>query len=454
MTTAINYITRYRSIIPLVVLRIIFGAVLFISTVRFIARGWVYDFYIKPVYHFPFFEGSWLQPPGSTGMYTLYGVMATAALLICIGLFYRIATPVFFLCFCYAELLDKTYYLNHYYLVTILSFLLTLVPAHRYWSLDVLRRPSLRVTEVPAWTVDIFRCQLCIVYFYAGVSKLTGDWLIDAMPLKIWLPAKGSLLLIGPLLQLAWMPYFFSWAGALFDLSVPFLLLNKRTRPYGYAAVIIFHTLTAILFQIGMFPYFMMSATLVFFSGNFFLQLVNKIKLLFAKRIAPIAMPARLPVQHRLQKWLLVLLCCHFLIQLAMPLRFLLYPGKLLWTEEGYRFSWRVMLMEKSGAAFFYVKDASGPRQFEVNNRQFLTAYQERMMETQPDMLLQYAHMLKTYYGQHGIKNPQVTVQCYVSLNGSGSRLYINNNVDLAAEKENFFGHKTWILPFTNKYSQ
>src|SRR5882724_3933386 len=196
-----NYFTRYRHIAPLAVLRIAFGAVLFISTIRFLAKGWVHDFYIVPRFHFPFYGFGWVHPMGATGMYTLYWVMALAALLICIGLFYRVAAPVFFLCFVYAELLDKTYYLNHYYFVTICSFLLILVPAHRYCSIDTLRKPSLRVTQVPAWTVLVFKYQLTIIYCCAGLSKLTRDWLINAMPLKIWLPAKASLPVIGPLLR-------------------------------------------------------------------------------------------------------------------------------------------------------------------------------------------------------------------------------------------------------------
>ncbi|MBS1597510.1 MAG: HTTM domain-containing protein [Bacteroidetes bacterium] len=446
-----NFLTRYRHIAPLAVFRIAFGAVLFYSTVRFIAKGWVYDFYIKPKFHFPFFGFEWLHPLESGYMYALYVMMAIAALFICLGLFYRLATPVFFLCFCYAELLDKTYYLNHYYLVTIISFLLIFVPANRYFSIDLLREPSLEITQVPAWTIWIFKLQLCIIYFFAGLSKLTSDWLLHAMPLKIWLLAKANVPLIGPLLAQSWTAYFFSWAGALFDLSIPFLLLNKSTRTIGYLLVLIFHSLTAVLFQIGMFPYLMISATLIFFSENFHVLLINKIRSLFNASHESSSRIIFLPVHPNRQKLILGLLTVYFFIQLLMPARFLLYPGKLLWTEEGYRFSWRVMLMEKSGAAFFYIKDPASGRKFEVNTANFLTAYQERMMETQPDMMLQYAHILQREYQKQGIQNPEVTVQSYVSLNGSGSMLYIDSTVNLANEKESWFGHKSWILPFTDK---
>lgn len=447
--TAIKYLTRYRNIAPLVVFRMAFGAVLFYSTCRFIARGWINDFYIHPKFHFPFFGFEWLAPMPPAIMYLLYVFMAVAALFICLGLFYRVAAVLFFLIFCYTELLDKTYYLNHYYLVTICSFLLIWVPANRFFSLDVLRKPGWLATQVPSWTILIFKYQLLIIYCCAGVSKLTNEWLIRAMPLKIWLPAKADVPVIGPLLKYEWIAYLFSWASALFDLTIPFILLNKSSRRFGYFLVIIFHLLTAILFQIGMFPWLMMSATLIYFSEGFHLKLILQMRKIFGKE-DPAPAERYLPVNKNFQHTGLFLLGCYFFIQLMLPFRHLFYPGNLLWTEQGYRFSWRVMLMEKSGTSFFYVREGMHGRKFQVNNAEFLTPYQERMVETQPDMILQYAHILKWQYLEKGFSDPQVTVESYVSLNGTGSQLYIDSSVNLAGENESWFAAKKWILPYKN----
>ena len=448
--TATNYLTRYRHIAPLIVFRMAFGLVLFISTIRFIAHGWIKEFYLSPKFHFPFLGFEWLRLMPPAIMYLLYIVMAIAALCICLGFFYRIATISFFLIFCYAELLDKTYYLNHYYLVTICSFLLIWVPANRFFSLDTWRKPQLTVTQVPSWTILIFKYQLLIIYCCAGISKLTNDWLIYAMPLKIWLPAKSNLPLIGSLLNYSWTAYLFSWASALFDLAIPFVLLNASTRRFGYVLVIIFHTLTAVLFQIGMFPWLMMSATLIYFSEDSHRKLIDWIRI-------PIAGPGPehtglryLPVNAGAQKAGLILLGLFLAAQVFIPFRYLLYPGKLLWTEEGYRFSWRVMLMEKSGTCYFYVKDGPAGRKMQVDQGAFLTAYQERMLETQPDMMLQFAQILKQDFQRQGMTDPRVTVESYVSLNGSGSRLFIDSTINLANEEEGWFSHKKWILPFEN----
>jgi hypothetical protein len=43
----------------------------------------------------------------------------------------------------------------------------------------------------------------------------------------------------------------------------------------------------------------------------------------------------------------IVFISCFIAFQLLFPFRYLCYPNELFWTEEGFRFSWRVMLMEK-----------------------------------------------------------------------------------------------------------
>jgi hypothetical protein len=393
-------------------------------------KGWVDEFYVRPGFHFPFYGFEWVRPLPASGMHFIFWLMASAALLIALGLFYRLSVFAFLVSFTYVELLDKTYYLNHYYFVTVFTFLLLLVPAGRYYSLDVLRKPSSKVVRVPAWTIIILQAQLILVYFLAGLSKLTVDWMINAMPLRIWLPANNGMPVIGSLLARGWVAYAFSWFGAVFDLSIGFLLLYRRTRLVAYIFVVLFHVLTAVLFKIGMFPYIMIAATLVFF---------------------PVGKLQEAGASWQPEKWrpkvLYPLLVLYFFVQIILPFRYLLYPGKLFWTEQGYRFSWRVMLMEKTGTCFFYVKDPATGRRGEVNNSQYLTAFQERQMATQPDMLLQYAHYLYSVYQHKGIKDPVITVEDYVTLNGSGSRLYIDSTTDLARQRETFLPI-TWILPF------
>lgn len=397
-----------------------------ISCVRFIALGWVDEQYIRPTMHFPYLGFEWVTVLGAQQMYILFGVMTVAAIGIMLGAWYRISAVVFFLCFTYIELIDKTYYLNHYYFVSLAAFLFCLVPAHRRFSFDVWRRPELRVDSIPQWTLDVFKFQIGLVYFYAGIAKITSSWLIDAMPLRIWLPAQSDLPVIGPLMTLWWLPWAFAWIGMIYDVSVPFLLSWKRTRLIAYLAVIVFHVVTGMMFQIGVFPLVMIAMTLVFFSDRFPAEQRSEV------------------VQRKTSAVAAWALATFFVVQILVPWRYLLYPGELLWTEEGYRFSWRVMLMEKAGTAAFVVEDRATGRRGYVDNSAFLNAHQEKQMSMQPDMILQYAHKLHDHYEALGMKDPRVTAEVWVTLNGAPSALLIDPDRDLSREELGFHSYD-WI---------
>jgi len=436
-------------IAPLVVFRIAFGLLMFGSMLRFMLKGWVDQLYINPKMFFPYFGFEWVKPLPGEWMYLVFGLLLLASLLITFGLLYRFAAISFFLLFTYVELIDKTNYLNHYYFVSVISFLLIFLPAHRYFSLDVRFRPQLARSRVPNYLVLPIKLQLLCVYFFAGVAKLNADWLLEAQPLKIWLPAFNHLPLIGPLVEQEWVAYLFSWFGCVYDLAIGFLLFGRRTVKLAYVLVVIFHLFTALFFNIGMFPWIMITITVIFFPENAHLRMLGFLQGIFGKGKMPVVelCEPRLPFR----KLLIGLLAVHFLFQVLLPFRYLVYPGDLFWTEQGYRFSWRVMLMEKAGTAFFYVKDRASGRESEVNNSAYLTFMQEKMLATQPDMMVDYAHFLKKEFERKGVKDPIIRAECYVTLNGRGSRLFIDPQVDLASQTNNPLKVKNWILPYERK---
>ncbi len=92
-----------------------------------------------------------------------------------------------------------------------------------------------------------------------------------------------------------------------------------------------------------------------------------------------------------------------------MPVRHWLYRGDVLWTEQGFRYSWNVMLMEKDGYVEFYVRDKTTGERYIEYPEKHLTPLQEKMMSTQPDMILQYAHFLANNY-QNQLHHPVASV--------------------------------------------
>lgn len=432
----------------LAVFRVVFGLMILFSTIRFWMKGWIEELYIQPKFFFSYYGFEWVKPLGSA-TYLLFIVCGFAALFFALGLFYRLSAVLLFLSFTYIELMDKTNYLNHYYFVSLVAFLMIWLPAHVNFSIDAIRKPCLKARFVPLWTIGSIRMMMGIVYVFAGLAKLNSDWLLNAMPLKLWLPGNNDMPIVGPLFSQVWVAYLFSWFGAFYDLTVPFFLLNKRTRPFAYATVIIFHLMTAALFPIGVFPYVMIVCALVFFDSEDADRFIQWLKAKWT------FIPATDNENYytfapRLQKPLAFLFVAFFSIQLLMPWRYLLNKGELFWTEEGYRFSWRVMLMEKMGYAQFVVQDAATGQRIAVNNNEFLTRNQEKMMATQPDFILQYAHMLKKHYEAQGMKDAGVYGTIYVAMNGRRSRLYIDSSIDLAKETDTW-KHKNWIVDFNDK---
>ena len=412
--------------------------------IRFWLNGWIEKLYLEPAFHFHYLGFEFINVPGKL-TYLLFIVAGLSAFSVAIGFKYRLSIILFFLSFGYIELMDKTTYLNHYYFISIVSFMLIWLPAHHYFSVDAFRNKEIRNQFIKNWQIDSLKMILAIVYIYAGLAKLNADWMLNAMPLKIWLPTKFNIPLIGGLMHETWVHYLFSWAGAFYDILIVFFLMWHKTRIGAFAAVVVFHVLTRILFPIGMFPFIMIAGTLIFFSPAFHEKIISGISrfMNLNKSIFDNGIHLANNFLYKAGKIVLVIFIC---FQILFPLRFLLYPGNVFWTEQGYRFAWRVMLMEKTGSANFKIVDGESGNRFYVQNEDFLTNFQQKQMSTQADFIIEYAHYLGDHFKSQGHQNVEVYVENYVSLNGRQSQLYIDPEIDLMKLENNIF-HKKYILP-------
>lgn len=423
-------------IAALAAFRILFGSLMAVGALRFMANGWIERLYVEPGFHFKYWGFGWVPEPGPVGLYLLFSGVAICAAAVALGAFYRIAIIGFLLLFSWAELIDVTTYLNHHYLVIILSFVLCFLSPHRAWSVDAWRRPALRRTALPAWQTWWLRFHVGLLYFYAGWAKFEADWLLHAQPLNIWLPPLAGIPLIGPLLDEVWVHYAFSWFAFVFDVTIIFFMLMRRTRPYAFAVIVVFHVLTHLFFNIGLFPFIMVLSVLVFFEPDWPRRLLPALQ-----RRAPAPAAAAPPrTLHPAAAWAIAGFC---LIQFLLPLRHWLYPGTVLWHEQGMRYSWRVMLREKSGSLAYHVVRPDGQRQI-VTPHEYLTEAQYREMAGQPDLILQLAHRIRDDMNARGLGPVQVFAESWVSLNGRAAKPLIKPDVDLA-QVEDGLGVANWI---------
>lgn len=440
----LHWLNAPRDIAALAVYRMLIGGLMCVGALRFISNGWVEKLYAEPAFHFKYWGFEWVQVPGPTGLYLLYGGIALAAFLVAIGAFYRLAIIAFWCLFTYAELMDVTTYLNHYYFVSMLTLILCFLSPHRAWSVDAWLRPALRADTLPAWQTWWLRFQVGLLYFYAGWAKFEPDWLLHAQPLNIWLPPHGGLPLLGPFLELTWVHFAFSWFAFLFDTTIIGFMLWKKTRPFAFVVILVFHFFTHLFFNIGLFPFIMVLSVLVFFDADWPRRL-----LAFLRLPVPGSRPHAPANPRSALRWRPMAIAAtgaaaaFCAVQFLMPLRQWAYPGTVLWHEQGMRFSWRVMLREKSGSLQYRVVTADGTTVI-VTPHDYLNEAQYREMAGQPDLILQLAHHIRSDYAARGLGPVKVYADSLVSLNGRRARAMIDPAVDLAVVEDGL-SRATWI---------
>ncbi len=413
--------------------RILFGAVMCFGALRLIASGWLEVMYVEPSWTFTYPGFGWVRAWPAWGMYLHYAVLAVLALMIALGLYHRIVTALFTLGFAYTQLIDVTNYLNHNYLVVLLGVQLACLPAAGIWSLDARRDPSRARTTIPAWHVWLLRFQISIVYVFAGLAKLKADWLLHGQPLNLWLTARVDTPVIGPLFAEPWVAMVMSWAGFLFDTTIALWLSIRRTRVVAYGALVVFHATTGYLLNIGMFPFIMTTSALILFSPSWPRRLLRRPAPVI--EAPPFAPPRRIAIYA---------IAIHVVLQLALPLRHVLYPGGVLWNEDGMRFAWHVVVREKQGSVTFIARFATGKR-LEVPPTKYVTPRQEREMAGQPDLILQLARRVAADLEARGYRDFTLHAETQVSLNGRAPHPMIDPEVDLRGVTD--VGARGWVLP-------
>ena len=442
--------------------RIAFGIVALVAIVRLFAHGWIDDLYIEPVHRFTYPAFGWVRPLPGWGMYLLFAAIGALSVCIAAGYRYRICVALFFLGFTYAELIDRTTYLNHHYWMSLAALLMVFLPLNNMWTVDAWRGRSIRKDTVQSWVVWALRAQVGLVYVFAGIAKLNPDWLLNAQPMRIWLYQHGDMPIFGTLLQELWIAYAISWTGALFDLTIVGWLLWSRTRPWAYVTLVVFHLITWLLFpKLGIFPWLMIAGATVFLRPDWPLHALRWVRL---RRLPGRPLPGHLLSNHLAadaateheraatpSSWAaraaVGVLVIFALFQALMPLRHFAYPGNVRWTEEGYLFAWRVMLTEKTGLVHYRVSDEDTGRTWLVTPDDYLTPLQVERMSFQPDLILQTAHIIADDFAARGYDNVQVMAEAFVAWNGRTNGRLIDPEVNLA-EHEPGIAPKPWILPY------
>ncbi len=406
----------------------LFGFIMALALVRFALHGWVRSQITSPPLHFPYPGLSFVRAFPEPFMHLHIAALIFLSLCLALGIYTRLSALCFGLGFTYFELIDQTTYLNHYYLVSLLSFLLFLVPVGRADSIDGWLDPSHVVDRVPRFCLLALRTQVAVVYVFAGLAKLNADWLLDAQPMRIWLGAHNDLPLIGGWLSAPWIAYLASWAGALFDLTIIPLMLIRRTRAVAFVVALAFHSVTGLMFDIGVFPWLMTICLTLFFEPDW-------------PRHVPFArLPRSPPRALCTSRALFVLLTLHCTLQVALPLVQHRYQDSA-WSYRGFNFAWRVMAIEKPGDVVFRVEEPLTGRSTRVRAAAYVTPLQARTLVQDPELIASLARLIASEHARRGA-HVAIYADAFASLNGRPAQRLLDPKANL-----NQPFREAWILP-------
>lgn len=422
---------------PLIIFRIFFGFLIACESFGAIATGWVHRNLIEPRFHFPFIDFDWIQPLPGVGMYVYFSIMGLLGVFIALGYKYRFSIISFTILWTTVYFMQKTAYNNHYYLLILISLFMCFVPANKNYSLDIKKKTDQRTEAMYSYVKWIIVLQLFIVYVYASLAKLYGDWLDFGM-IRILMQPAADYPLIGKLLQQDWVHKIIGTTGILFDLLIIPALLWKRTRKAAFLLSIFFHLFNSIVFQIGIFPYLSLAFSVFFFEP----ETIRRI--FFKRKKAYETNELKIP---NYKNGLLLLLGTYFMIQLLLPVRHYFIEDDVLWTEEGHRLSWRMMLRTRTGKGMFKVVNNKTGLETNIKPEEFLNTSQQRKVFAYPDFAWQFAGYLKKEFAQNGEDISVYLKQSQISINRRPYAPFIDPKTDLANTPWLPFTHHEWIFP-------
>jgi len=422
--------------------RIAFGLLISIEAFGAIATGWVREVFVEPQFTFNFIGFDFLQPLPGNGMIYYFLLMGCFGLLVMMGYKYRWAMACYALMWTCVYLMQKSSYNNHYYLLMLVCWMMVLFPASRYLSFDA-KKESFKKLHMPQWVKVVFILQIWIVFTYASVAKMYPQWLDGTAP-ALFMAGKKNYWLIGEWLQQPWVHQSIVYVGILFDLAIIPLFLWKKTRLFAFYLSLFFHLFNSVVFQVGIFPYMSIAFAFFFFSSE---TLIKRFKL---KR--PIYSEAKV-ILPKFKSVGITLFSIYFLFQIGLPLRHWFIEDDVLWTEEGHRLSWRMMLRSRSGLLVFWVEDKATGNRTNYPYQPLLTNKQRGDVRSKPDFIWQMAQRIKKMEAEQG-RDVAVYAVCRVKINGGAYYDFIDPEVDLGSVPWEPFKHHEWILPSPESYAK
>ncbi len=430
--------------VQLAVFRFLFGLVIFWEAGRLIFwNDAAYSKYINTVFHFkyPFFE--WVKQAPDSIMYVIIAAVACLAILFSVGLFHKIVSPLLFLGYTYLELIDISYWNNHYYFYALILFLFIFI---RPTFVISYHKDKVKIRNAKWWELNILKFLVVLVLFYGGIAKLVNpDWMNGSATtalISLELSKKDIFLSES---SISFYSLITKWFGIGIDLVSGFLLLHRKTIVFGLVFLIPFNLLNSYLFNIGSFPYAMLSTLFLFIPNNWY-RLISKTK------------KFEIVENHSNEKkiGIITLLTLFIVIQISLPLRHFFIEGNSFWTGEGKLYAWHMMSGVTHAETNKFVVIAKAPFKNNLEKHTldlglYLNEKQIKALSKFPYLAFQFAQFVKSEMQYEGYSDIKVYANMNMGRNGSEMKPVISPFTNLLDVKISYTSHNKWILLYLDE---
>lgn len=439
-------------------------------------RGWgelVELFGDEEECRFPLFD--FLKPLPLEWMYVVYLLMCIGEIGLMLGLFYQMSCLLYVVCYWYLFLLDKTRWNNHSYLFGLFGLMFLITDANRYWSLDGLLFKKKRNAHIPLWNYTLFRFQIFLLYFYAGLKKLDLDWVSGYSMHKIadnFVFAPFRLFLTED--QIGY--FVVHLGGLIIDLFLGFFLFFDGTRKIAFLIGTSFHLMNSQIFSIGMFPWTCIATMPLFCptdwprkmftrfprSMSFILpaddQLQRSCHCIYEKedikaethrkrdtskvvddKLAP---PTRAGLYHKLSITAMIAYIC---VQCILPYSHGITKGYNNWTNGLYGYSWDMMVhnWQLQHVKITYINKDTGEEGY-LNPTAWTPGGR---WNSHADMVKQYARCVQEKMRSFDIPNVELYIDVWRALNDRFQQRTYDPRVNILEADWSPFSNPSWTLP-------
>lgn len=328
---------------------------------------------------------------------------------------------------------------------------------------------------MPFWNYFLLKFQFFALYFIAGWKKLSSEWLYEWQYSMTnlsdqWVFAPFRMVIGSKLTDLLIV----HWFAAIFDLTIAFFLIYKKSRPIATLFASAFHLMNSCLFEIGMFPWVCLVELPLFYEHKWPYTLWRKLKCsasshetttttTAAKRMSCVndrnVTTAKRTLRERFTTFLILIYCC---LQLFLPFSHFITMGFNNWVDGIYGYSFDMMMHNwRPSLISIKIVDNNNQNQHFIEPLAFTDSYRWTQY---PDMAFQYAKCIKENLQTDFHENPNsvlsstnfsIYFDIWCSLNGRIQQRIYDPKVDLGDAKVEWhpFIKPSFTLPLLREYS-